>query len=158
MARVEILLLLEQVDLKQKCSFVYISREKKLPRAKFIQGITQHWFLESLYLHHPHREKATFKTRLTLEDTSQTHPTLSTQMYHAKEARLCHSHVRSKDTTISVISRASPLNTTDGDLSLGREKLKKPILELCNHQQEASSFSKEMKALFPLRKDKEEWE
>lgn len=74
---------------------------------------TQHGFLESLYLHQPQREKATYKNRLTLADTSQTHPTLSTQKHHAKEASLCQSHVRSKDTTIPVISRDTPLNTTE---------------------------------------------
>lgn len=122
------------------------------------RDITQHWFLESLYLHQPHREKAIFKSRLPLADTSQTHHTLSTQMHHAKEASLHQSRVRSKDTTISVISRDTPLNTTDGHISVGKEKLKKPMLVLCNHQQEASSFSKEMKALFHFHKNKREWE
>lgn len=122
------------------------------------RDVTQHWFLESLCLHQPHWERATFKTRLTLADTSQTHHSLSTQMHHAKEASLYQSHVRSRDTTISVISRDIPLNTTDGDVILGRETLKKPMLVLYNHKQEASAFSKEMKALFHLHKNKGEWE
>lgn len=154
MARVETLLLLEQVDLKQKCSFLHISRGKKTSWGQIhTRDITQHWFLKSLCLHQPYREKATFKSRLALANTSQTHHTLSTQMHHTKEASLCQSHVRSKDMTISVFSRATPLNITDRGESLGREKLKKAMLGLCNHQQEARSFSKEMKALFHLLRE-----
>lgn len=154
MARVETLLLLEQVDLKQKCSFLHISHGKKTSQGQIhARDITQHWFLKSLCLHQPYREKATFKSRLALANTSQTHHTLSTQMHHTKEASLCQSHVRSKDMTISVFSRATPLNITDRGESLGREKLKKAMLGLCNHQQEARSFSKEMKALFHLLRE-----
>lgn len=93
LARLEILLLLEQGDLKQKCIYQLWKKTSRGPI--HTRDITQHWLLVSLYLHQLHREKATFKTRLALADTSQTHHTLSTQMHHAKEASLCQPHVRS---------------------------------------------------------------
>lgn len=72
--------------------------------------VTQQWSLESGYLHQPQREKATFETSLIMVDSSQMYQTLSIEMDYAEGGSLHQSHVRSKGTNISVVSRVPSLS------------------------------------------------